>query len=79
MSIEDAFISAFAEVKCSSRLILLCNNKLIAVQDPHGFRPLALGRVGDSYVIASETCAVDLLEAEMLRAIEPGEMLVIED
>jgi len=79
MSIEEAVSAACAEVKGAYSLVLLANNKLIAVKDPHGFRPLALGRVGDSYVIASETCAFDLLEAEFMRAIEPGEMLVIED
>ncbi|MFW5733465.1 MAG: amidophosphoribosyltransferase [Oceanidesulfovibrio sp.] len=79
MSIEEAVSAACAEVKGAYSLLLLANNKLIAVKDPHGFRPLALGRVGDSYVIASETCAFDLLEAEFMRAIEPGEMLVIED
>ncbi|MCK9240555.1 amidophosphoribosyltransferase, partial [Desulfocurvus sp.] len=58
--------------------LLLAGDKLIAIKDPGGFRPLALGRLGDAYVLASETCAFDLLEAEYLRPVAPGEMLVIE-
>ncbi len=78
-TIEEAVAAACGQVKGAYSLLIMANNKLIAVKDPHGFRPLALGRVGDSYVLASETCAFDLLEAEFMRPIEPGEMLVIED
>jgi len=48
-----------------------------AVRDPHGFRPLALGRLGDAYIVSSETCALDLIDAHWIRDIEPGEMLVV--
>jgi amidophosphoribosyltransferase len=78
-SIEKAVAMACSKVKGSYSLLILVDEKLIAVRDPHGFRPLSLGRVADSYVIASETCAFDLLEAEYLREIKPGEMLVIEN
>ncbi|THB65478.1 MAG: amidophosphoribosyltransferase [Desulfovibrio sp.] len=78
-NLEEAVAKACAKVKGAYSMLLLANNKLIAIKDPHGFRPLSLGRVGDSYVLASETCAFDLLEAEYMRSIEPGEMLVIED
>jgi len=50
---------------------------LIAVRDPHGFRPLALGRLDDAYVVASETCAMDLIGATYIRDVEPGEVLVV--
>jgi amidophosphoribosyltransferase len=50
---------------------------MIACRDPHGFRPLALGRLGDAYVVCSETCAMDLIGATYVRDIEPGELLVI--
>jgi amidophosphoribosyltransferase len=59
-------------------LIFLTETKMIAVRDPHGFRPLALGRLRDSFVFASETCAFDLIEAEFLRELEPGEMVVVD-
>jgi amidophosphoribosyltransferase len=56
---------------------MLTPENLIAVRDPHGFRPLALGRIGDTYVVCSETCAMDLIGAEYVREVEPGEVLVI--
>jgi amidophosphoribosyltransferase len=78
-SLEEAIVAACSEVEGAYSLIILVNNKLIALRDPWGFRPLSLGRLGDSYVIASETCAFDLLEAVYLRCIRPGEMVIIED
>lgn len=78
-SVEEAIIKACAQVQGAYSLVFLINDKLIALRDPMGFRPLSLGRLGDSYVVASETCAFDLLEAEYLRCIRPGEMVVIEN
>ncbi|WP_459936217.1 amidophosphoribosyltransferase [Desulfonatronum parangueonense] len=75
----EAVALACSRIKGAYSLIILANNKLIALRDPLGFRPLSLGRMGDSYVVASETCAFDLLEAEHLRCIDPGEMVIIED
>ena len=60
-------------------MVFLTEKKLVAVRDPNGFRPLVLGRVKNAYVIASETTALDLIEAELLREIEPGELLVIDE
>ncbi len=77
-TIEDAVMKACKKVKGSFSLLILANDKMIAVKDPHGFRPLVLGRVGDNYVFASETCAFDLIDAESIRAVKPGEMLVVE-
>jgi amidophosphoribosyltransferase len=57
---------------------MLTTTQLIAVRDPHGFRPLALGRLGSAYVVCSETCAMDLIGATYLRDVEPGEVLVID-
>ncbi|MDO4768438.1 MAG: amidophosphoribosyltransferase [Pseudomonadota bacterium] len=76
---EEAVARACSRIKGAFALLFLINRKLIAVRDPWGIRPLALGRVGDAYVLASETCAFDLIEAEHLRDLDPGEMLVIED
>ena len=53
--------------------------KLIAARDPHGFRPLVLGKLYNSYVFASETCALDALGAQFVRDVEPGEVIVIEE
>ncbi|WP_018123538.1 amidophosphoribosyltransferase [Desulfovibrio oxyclinae] len=78
-SIEEAVKKACAKIKGAYCLLIMANDKLIAVKDPNGFRPLSLGRLGDRYVLASETCAFDLIEAEYLRPLSPGEMLVIEN
>ena len=55
---------------------MMTKDRLIGVRDPHGFRPLALGRLGDAWVICSETCAMDLIGATYVRDVEPGEMVV---
>ncbi|BBD07068.1 amidophosphoribosyltransferase [Desulfovibrio ferrophilus] len=78
MEIEDAVAAACRRVEGAFSLLILANDKLIALKDPNGFRPLAFGRMGESYVFASETCAFDLLEAEFLRPVEPGEMVIID-
>ena len=62
----------------SYNLIILADGKLIALRDPHGFHPLSVGRLGEAWVFASESCAFDLLEAERLREVRPGEMMVVE-
>ncbi|HPU30762.1 MAG TPA: amidophosphoribosyltransferase [Syntrophorhabdaceae bacterium] len=73
----DRFIDSIHRFEGSYSIILLTQKELIAARDPFGIRPLCLGRLRDSYVISSETCAFDLIEAEFLREIEPGEILVI--
>jgi len=77
--IEEAVRLACRRIKGAYSMLIMANDKLIAVKDPNGFRPLAIGRLGDNYVLASETCAFDLIEAEYLRPLSPGEMVVIED
>jgi amidophosphoribosyltransferase len=59
-------------------LLFLTETAMVGVRDPMGFRPLVLGRLRQSYVLASETCALDLIEAEYLREVEPGEMVIID-
>jgi len=59
-------------------LVILTDEALIAARDPHGFRPLAFGKLGDAFVVASETCAFDILGAEYIRDVAPGEILVID-
>ena len=74
----DRIIDAVKKIEGAYSLVFLSRSKMFAMRDPHGFRPLSLGRVGDGYVVASETCAFDLIGAEFIRDVEPGEMLVFE-
>jgi len=76
--LQDRIIDAVRKIEGAYSLVFLSRSKMFAVRDPHGFRPLSLGRVGDGYVVASETCAFDLIGAEYIRDVEPGEMLVFE-
>jgi amidophosphoribosyltransferase len=77
--VEEAIVESIARVQGAFSLVLLTRDRLIAVRDPHGFRPLALGRLGNAYVVCSETCALDLIGAAYERDVEPGEVLVISD
>ena len=77
-SLADRVVEALKQVKGAYSLVFLTETRLVAARDPNGFRPLCLGRLDGAYVIASETCAFDLIEAEFIREIEPGEMLVID-
>jgi amidophosphoribosyltransferase len=65
------------QVKGAYSMVIMTDDTLIAIRDPHGFRPLCLGRLNSGYVVTSETCALDLVEAEYIREVEPGEILVI--
>jgi amidophosphoribosyltransferase len=76
--IETRIANALRHVEGAYSLVFLSESKLIAVRDPRGFRPLMLGRLKDAFVFASETCAFDLLEAEFMREVEPGEMVVVD-
>ncbi len=76
-NIEEGVIEALSRVKGAYSLVFLTHNTLIAARDPQGFRPLWLGKIGDAHVVASETCAFDIMEAESVREIEPGEILFI--
>src|SRR5687767_2406545 len=71
--------AALRRVRGAYSLVILTNDgKMIGVRDPNGFRPLVLGRLKDAYVLSSETCSFDLIEADLLRELEPGEIVVIE-
>jgi amidophosphoribosyltransferase len=78
-TVEDALIESISQVSGAFSLALLTKDRLIAARDPHGFRPLAIGRLGDAYIVCSETCALDLIGATYLRDVEPGELVVISD
>ena len=76
-SVSEAIPEVLCETEGAFSMLFLTPTELIAIRDPRGFRPLALGRLGDSWVVASETCAFDLIDARYVREIEPGEMIVI--
>lgn len=76
-TIEDKLVHALRQVKGAYSLVALQKDTLMGVRDPSGVRPLMLGRLGDGYVIASETCAFDIIGAKYERDLQPGEMVVI--
>ncbi len=76
-NIPERLKDALRRVEGAFSVVAMTRTKLIGVRDPHGVRPLMLGKVGDGWVMASETCALDIIGAEFLREIEPGEMVVI--
>ena len=76
-TVEQALIESVTQAQGAFSLVFLTKDKLIAIRDPHGFRPLTLGRLGDAYIVCSETCALDLIDATWVRDVEPGEMLVV--
>lgn len=78
-SIEEAVLKAMDMVEGSYSMVMISPSKLIAVRDPHGFRPLCIGKMNNSYIISSESCAFDSLGAEFIRDVKPGEMVVIDE
>src|SRR5690606_8464655 len=71
-------MDALSQIEGAYCLVILTDDKLIAVRDPNGFRPLAMGKVDGCYCFASETCAFDINNAEYIRDVEPGEVVVID-
>ncbi|MDR2521511.1 MAG: amidophosphoribosyltransferase [Spirochaetaceae bacterium] len=78
-SIEDAVVAAMGTLHGAYSLLLMSNRKLLAVRDPHGFRPLCFGYLGESLVFASESCALAAVGARFERDVQPGEVLVAGD
>ncbi len=77
---EDALVKAVTRLQGAWSMVLLTSRgEVVGIKDPNGFRPLCLGRLNGHYVLASETCALDLLEAEFVRELEPGEIVIISD
>jgi len=79
MPFEEAVLKAISHIKGSYSFIIMNQDKLIAARDPFGLKPLALGKLEDDYVLASETCAFDTIGAEFLRDVEPGEVILIDE
>jgi amidophosphoribosyltransferase len=76
-TLEERLIDALSRVKGAFSLVMLTSDALVAVRDPHGFRPLVLGRLDGAWIAASETCALDLIGATVERHLDPGEVVVI--
>jgi amidophosphoribosyltransferase len=77
--LEAAVAACMERLEGAATVVGLADGKLFAFRDPHGFRPLALGRLGDDHVVASETCALDLVGATFEREVRPGELVVVDD
>jgi amidophosphoribosyltransferase len=77
--LATAVANSMARLEGAYSVTALAEGKLLAFRDPHGFRPLVLGRLGDGHVVASETCALDLVGAELEREVAPGEVVVIDE
>ena len=77
-TIEERVAEAVNQIKGAFGILIMTDNKLIAVRDPYGFRPLCLGKMENGWCVASESCAFDLVGAELVRDIKPGEMIVID-
>ena len=75
----DKVIDAIFQIQGGYALVMLTQNTLIGVRDPHGIRPLIIGKIKDSYVLASETCALDIIGAKYVRDVENGEIVLIEN
>jgi amidophosphoribosyltransferase len=75
--LDQAMLQTMRQVRGAYSMVVMTEDTLIAVRDPYGFRPLCLGRLNSGYVVASETCALDLVDAEYVREVEPGEILII--
>lgn len=76
--IERAVVNAISAVRGSFAMVIMTKDKLIGIRDPHGIRPLCLGKIEEGYILSSESCALDSVGAELVRDIEPGEIVVID-
>ncbi|GFE58535.1 amidophosphoribosyltransferase [Geobacter sp. AOG1] len=76
-SLLERIADSLQRIKGAYCLLFQTETRMIAARDPHGYRPLCLGKLGNAYVVASESCALDLIEAEFIREIEPGEIIEI--
>lgn len=78
-SIEDAVENTMKRIKGAYSLLIMSSQKLIALRDPQGFRPLCMGKLGEDIVFASESCALDIMGAEFIRDVKPGEMIIVQN
>ncbi|MBC2579213.1 amidophosphoribosyltransferase [Clostridium sp. DJ247] len=76
--IESAVVDSIQAVKGSYAIVILTEDKLIGVRDPNGIRPLCIGKINNSYILCSESCALDSVGAEFVRDVDPGEIVIID-
>src|SRR5215475_2387344 len=76
---KNPFVHTLRKLEGAYSLVIMTEKELIGARDPHGFRPLCIGKLGDAYVLASETCALDLIHAKFVRDVEPGEIVIINE
>jgi amidophosphoribosyltransferase len=74
---DNNLVQSIRQIEGAFSLAIMTEQELIGVRDPHGFRPLCIGKLGDAWVLASETCALDLIHAKFIRDVEPGEIVII--
>ncbi len=77
--LEQAVVDAIQAVKGSYAITMLTENKLIGVRDPNGIRPMCIGKIGEDYIMCSESCALDAVGAEFVRDVAPGEIVIIDE
>ncbi|MCX7661571.1 MAG: class II glutamine amidotransferase, partial [Candidatus Omnitrophica bacterium] len=75
--VKELVVSTLSEVEGAYSLVIMVNELLIGAKDPYGFRPLCLGKLGNAYILSSESCALDLIGADYIREVEPGEIIFI--
>jgi amidophosphoribosyltransferase len=76
---RNSLVDTIRKIEGAYSLVIMTEKELIGVRDPFGFRPLSIGRIGEAWVLASETCALDLIHAKYVRDVQPGEIVVIND
>ena len=76
-TVQAAVAEAMKKIKGAYSLVVMSPRKLIGARDPYGFRPLCIGKRGNAYILASESCALDTIGAEFVRDVEPGEIVTI--
>jgi len=78
-TLEEAMAKCMIDVKGAYSVVFITENSLMAARDPHGFRPLCIGRLGEGYIVASESCALDTVGAVKIRDVDPGEIIIIDE
>ena len=76
---RSSLVDTIRRIEGAYSLVIMTEKELIGVRDPHGFRPLCIGRIGEAWVLASETCALDLIHAKFVRDVQPGEIVAIDE
>src|SRR3989338_2938318 len=75
---KEKMVPIASRLEGAYSFVLMINDAIYAIRDPYGFRPLCIGKLDDAYIVASETCALDMIQAEYVRDVEPGETIVID-